>query len=72
MIIGLTLAVLLLRCGLFDPLRPWTVRSTTMLCGMLKGDFPARENKYGRMAIECARKGLGTFHPQINPAVLYS
>lgn len=39
---------------------------------MLKGNFPAGEDEYGRMAIECSREGLSTFDAQIDPAVLDS
>ena len=44
--------------------------STAVLCGMLKGNFPAGEDEYGRMAIECTGKNNGAFYPQIDPAAL--
>ena len=37
---------------------------------MPKGNFPAGEHEYGRMAIECAGERLGAFDAQIDPAVL--
>lgn len=52
--------------------RRWPVRSTAVLCGMLKGNFPAGKDEYGRMTLESPGKGLCAFHPQINSAVLYS
>ena len=39
---------------------------------MFKGHFPAWEDQYGRMAIECTGKSLGAFHTQIDPAIFYS
>lgn len=39
---------------------------------MLKRNFPAGEDEYGRMAIECSRESLSTLDAQIDPAVLNS